>query len=64
MWRTGSSSISGSQLFFLVVRASRGAPTEGKLEMGTVLYRKKFGLIRHKVRLPDREAECFTLPAG
>ncbi len=64
MWRTGSSSITGSQLFLLVVRSPRDAATEGRIEMGAVIYRKKFGLFRHKVRLPDPEAELFTLPAG
>lgn len=60
--KTGSSSITGSQLFVLVARLPRGVAVEGEIDMNAIVFRKRFGLIRHRVRLPDRAAERFTIP--
>jgi hypothetical protein len=43
--RTGSSQISGSQLFVLVVRADREVATQVHISMGAVVRRKILGLI-------------------
>jgi hypothetical protein len=60
--KTGSSSITGSQLFVLVARLPRSEPVEGEIRMNAIVYRKRFGLFRHRVRLPDRNAERFAIP--
>jgi hypothetical protein len=61
--RTGVSSISGSQLFVLVVRAPQDVDARALIEMGAVVQRKRFGLLRHRVRLADAAAQAMTLPA-
>lgn len=61
--KTGSSSIIGSQLFILVARVPRDEAVEGEIAMNAIVYRKRWGLLKHRVRLPDRAAERFTVPA-
>jgi hypothetical protein len=61
--KTGGSSITGSQLFILVARFPRGQAVEGEIAMNAIVYRKRWGLLKHRVRLPDRAAERFTVPA-
>jgi hypothetical protein len=50
---TKSAQISGVQRFVLVVRSPKDAPARGRVDVGAIVTRKRFGPLTHKMPLTD-----------